>query len=194
MRDDVHALMSKTSAMMLSSSIMELLSVIAVAAASNFIFTGLPPYLASRYSDIAFPSFNLVTGVVLLIIVLSVIGGFMTYMSRGSLERREFLSLGNILYTAVIIAASSLVLTAILLVLYSTYIGFGSIAATQSLTLGFTSLIASIGLSGAAFTLLYMAMINARELRRRYRPRALRRQRPPPPPPDAIQGDYGVQY
>jgi hypothetical protein len=193
MRDDVYSIMSRTSLMMLISSVMELLSIIAVVAASNFVFTGLPPSLSVKYGAVAFPSINLVTGIILLFMVFALIGGFMTYVSRGSLERREFLSLGNVLYTSMVMAGLSFASTVVLLILYSIYLGPGGMTATQSLTLGFTSLILGIALSAASLGLLYVSLLNARELRRRYRPRTTRRQRPPPPPPQVEQGDYTIQ-
>ncbi|MGC8543962.1 MAG: hypothetical protein ACP5NQ_08470 [Vulcanisaeta sp.] len=179
--DEIQRLMDRASLFMFISAIASLLSVMMVVIAVNFLSNELPPSIAVKYFQIlTFPGLNAITGLVALSSIMAVIGGFMIYMARSSLNRREFMGLPSIIITSLILLVVALLSLIGIYMIYQYYVGFVNMMGP--LFLGTSSLIVSSILLAVSVVLSYLSFMMANELRRRYTPRRVRRQRPPPPP------------
>jgi len=180
--DEIQRLMDRASLYMFISAMTALVSVILVVTAANFLSNELPPSIAVKYFQIlSFPGLNAVTGLIALSSIMAVIGGFVVYMARSSLNRREFRGLVSIITTGLIFLAIALLSSVGIYFVYQYYVG--SPVMLGPLLLGTSSLFTSIILLATSLVLTYLSLTTARELGRRYKPRGVRRQRSPPPPP-----------
>lgn len=164
---------------MFISAVAALVSVIMIIIAADFLSNDLPPAIAVKYfQTLTFPELNVVTGLVTLSSIMAVIGGFIVYMARASLNRREITGLSTIVMTGLVLFIVALASSVGTYVVYQYYVGsagmFGPLfPGTLSLFISMILLLVS-----TVLTILTLIMIN--KLRRLYSPRRIRRQRPPP--------------
>ncbi|MGC8606228.1 MAG: hypothetical protein ACP5L5_01545 [Vulcanisaeta sp.] len=179
--DEIQRLIERSSVFMFVSAIASLLSVIMVIIAADFLSNELPPSIAVKYFQVlTFPGLNAASGLIALSSVMAVIGGFMVYMARSSLNRREFLGLPSIITTSLALLLIALVSAIGIYIIYQYYVGFTGMIGP--LFPGTLSLIISIILLAISIVLTFLSLMMINELRRRYSPRRVRKRQPPPPP------------
>jgi uncharacterized membrane protein len=164
---------------MFTSTVTSLTSIILIMIAVNFLSNELPPSIANRYfSILTFPGLNAVTGLTALSVIMALIGGFIIYMARSSLGRREFTGLSSIIIGGIIMFVIAIISLTAIFIIYESYAKLPTMMGP--LLLGTSSLILSIILLIIALIFSIMALGLSKELRRRYAPRRVKRQRPPP--------------
>ncbi|WP_243676185.1 hypothetical protein [Vulcanisaeta distributa] len=109
---------------MFISVIASLLSVIMIIIAVNFLSIDLPSAIAVKYFQIlTFPGLNAVTGLTAASSIMAIVGGFIVYMARASLNRREFLGLPSIITISLVLILIALVSVIGIYVIYQSYVG-----------------------------------------------------------------------
>ncbi len=167
---------------MFISVIASLFSVIMIMIAVNFLSGDLPSAIAVKYDQVlTFPGLNAVTGLTAASSIMAIVGGFMVYMARASLNRREFLGLPSIITISLVLILIALVSVIGIYVIYQSYVGLAGMIGP--LLPGTFSLVISIVLLLISLVLTFLALTMINEIRRKYSPRRMRRRQPPPPPP-----------
>ncbi|GAB6944831.1 hypothetical protein [Vulcanisaeta sp. JCM 14467] len=183
--DEIQRLIDRSSMFMFISVIASLLSVIMIVIAADFLSNDLPPSIAVKYFQVlTFPGLNVVTGLVAASSIMAVIGGFLIYMARSSLNRREFRGLPSIIATSLVLILIALISVIRIYIIYQYYVGFSGMMGP--LLPGTFSLILSIILLVITLVLTLLALMMSNEIRRRYSPRRVRRRQPPPSPPPQV--------
>lgn len=123
--DEIQRLIDRSSMFMFISVIASLLSVIMIVIAADFLSNDLPPSIAVKYFQVlTFPGLNVVTGLVAASSIMAVIGGFLIYMARSSLNRREFRGLPSIIATSLVLILIALISVIRIYIIYQYYVGF----------------------------------------------------------------------
>ncbi|WP_069808003.1 hypothetical protein [Vulcanisaeta thermophila] len=182
--DEIQRMMDRASLYLLIAALIDLVSVITSAASVVLLSNNLPSQIAIKYYPIlTFPGLNAVSGFTALTMVMALVGGFVIYMSRGSLLRREFITLPRMILTGIALTLIALLSSIGIFAIYYEYTGTALISSTSPLLPGTFSLIVTIALLVISLVLTTLGRSTATRLGRRYRPRTIRRQGPPPPPP-----------
>ena len=183
--DEIQRLIDRSSMFMFISTIASLISVITTFTAADFLSNDLPPSVASKYFQLlTFPGLNAVTGLVAVSAVMAVVGGFIIYMARSSLNRREFMGLPSIVTTSLALLVIALASAVGVYIIYYQNVGLPNMVGP--LLPGTLSLVLSMVLLVISIALTFMTLMMINELRRRYTPRRVRRRQPPPPPPPEV--------
>ncbi|MCG2863379.1 MAG: hypothetical protein L7G99_03055 [Vulcanisaeta sp.] len=185
--DEIQQLINRASLYMFVSTIATLIAVMLVIMAANFLSNQLPPSIAVEYFQaLSFPGLNVVTGLITLSSIMAVVGGFVIYIARSSLNRREFMGLPSIITTGLTLLLIALLSSVGIYIVYQYYVGkvYSNVSAIMlgPLMMGTLSLFISIALLLISLILTYLSLTIVRKLRRKYAPRRIRRRQPPPPP------------